>query len=162
MGGEGKKHNRLAWKAAVTTVMESILLNHLTSTQQLVKKKKRPHQDASVRLPEITEGRTTEVWGVKRSLTTSATSRSLTQQFARHLPASSVCLGCTQMASLKYPIWSLSYRVSAWTKDGSQRSVTPAACASAFGKSPGRGSKEVSGDLQAFSVWVQYAILTSK
>lgn len=66
-------HERLRWQ---TTVMESILLNHLTSTQQLIKKKKRQNQDASVRLPETTEGRTTEVRAAKRSLTTSATSRS--------------------------------------------------------------------------------------
>lgn len=62
--GKGRKnttawHKRLRWQ---TTVMESIILNHLTSTQQLLKKK-RQNREASVRLPETTEGRTTEVCG---------------------------------------------------------------------------------------------------
>lgn len=59
-----------------------------------------------------------------------------------HLTANNICLGCMQMSSLKYPIWSLSYRVCAVAKDWSVRSITPTMRASAFCKSPGRGSKE--------------------
>lgn len=109
----GKKHNCLAWKAAVTDNCNGKYLTQppdLNSTTRKEKKKKKPNQDASVRLPETAKGRTTEVRGSQEELDdiSNFAFSCMTQRFGRHLPASSVCLSCTQMASLKYPIWSWS------------------------------------------------------